>query len=76
MDDMIMERIVKDLETADEAGDKLASALLEVMVLMTRWKNEARSGGKVYITDAEGGIISKGVAADQILSAIEKGMRL
>lgn len=72
MDDVIMERIVKDIEEAAVTGDKLAGALLEVLALIMKWKNE----GKGHFTHVKAGVplISKLDAGEQVLSAIEKGM--
>lgn len=61
MDDIIMERIVKDIEEADERGDQFAGALLEILALVMRWATRKT----VMPADAAG---------LQVMSAIEKGM--
>jgi hypothetical protein len=63
MDDIIMEKITRDLEEADAAGDRLAAALLEVLALVMRWKmNEVVP------------LLPSDLAQREVLSAIEKGM--
>lgn len=55
-------------------GGELALALIEVVRVIDRWQEDAYRSGELYITDGEGGLIPKYTAADQILTAIEKGL--
>ena len=66
--------LVAEAQARQKENGGLAQALREVLRVIDRWEEDAHRAGKLYFTDSEGGWLPKYSAADQIMTAIEKGL--